>query len=94
MEEVSSLVNFLLGLVTYYKPPSWSQNSRLGSRLDTGVRVESKFNSADDEREFQMLAFVSISNIFTRAGPSVSKETWRATVQVYLLQKICRLHTA
>ncbi|CAK9199437.1 unnamed protein product [Sphagnum troendelagicum] len=87
VEEISSLVRFLLPVVGYSKTSGWSNidghYSIPTSKMDHAVRSEAKIRICEDERELQRFSFVAIGNIFARAGSSISKDTWRMTVQVY-----------
>ncbi|CAK9199566.1 unnamed protein product [Sphagnum troendelagicum] len=87
VEEISSLVRFLLPVVGYSKTSGWSNidghYSIPTSKMDHAVRSEAKTRICEDERELQRFSFVAIGNIFARAGSSISKDTWRMTVQVY-----------
>jgi hypothetical protein len=85
VEEISSLVRFLLPVVGYSKTSGWSNidghYSIPTSKMDHAVRSEAKTRICEDERELQRFSFVAIGNIFARAGSSISKDTWRMTVQ-------------
>lgn len=78
VDEVSSLVLFLLGLVTHPATSLRGQHNGSGSRA-----IASGWSrNVDDDMEVQRLAFVAIGNVYTRAEPVISNETWKLTVQV------------
>ncbi len=87
VDEISSLVRFLLPVVGYSKNSGWSNidghYSIPTSKMDHAIWSEAKTRICEDERELQRFSFVAIGNIFARAGSSISKDTWRMTVQVY-----------
>uniref|UniRef100_A0A7I4FN34 DUF4042 domain-containing protein n=1 Tax=Physcomitrium patens TaxID=3218 RepID=A0A7I4FN34_PHYPA len=77
VDEVSSLVLFLLGLVTHPATSLRGQHNGSGSRA-----IASGWSrNVDDDMEVQRLAFVAIGNVYTRAEPVISNETWKLTVQ-------------
>lgn len=78
VDDVSSLVPFLLGLVT--RPATSLRGQHNGSSSRPNIAVWSR--PVDDDMEVQRLVFVAIGNVFTRAGPVISNDTWRYTVQV------------
>ncbi|KAG0593233.1 hypothetical protein M758_1G307300 [Ceratodon purpureus] len=75
--EVSLLVSFLLGLINH--PATALRGQHNGSGLRPSIAAWSR--NFDDDMEVQRLAFVAIGNLFTRAGPVISNDTWRFTVQ-------------
>jgi hypothetical protein len=78
VDEVSLLVSFLLGLINHPATALRGQHNGSGSRPS----IASWSRNFDDDMEVQRLAFVAISNVFTRAGPVISNDTWRFAVQV------------
>ncbi len=79
MEEISSLVSFLLLVVRYNKAPRWSNidgyYSIPTSKMDHATWSEVKTRICEDERELQRFSFVAIGNIFAWARSSISKDT-------------------
>ncbi len=84
MEEISSLVSFLLLIVGYNKTPGWSNIdghcSIPTSKMDHAIRSEVKTRICEDEKELQKSSFVAIGNIFAWARSSISKDTWKMTL--------------
>jgi len=78
VDDVTSLVPFLLGLVTRSATSLRGQHNESSSRPN--ITVWSR--PVDDDMEVQRLEFVAIGNVFTRAAPVISNDTWRYTVQV------------
>lgn len=78
MDEVSSLMSFLLRLIADPVTPGRRQPFRSSAGSDSAVWVR----HMDDDMEVQRLAYVAIGVIFSRAGPAISNTTWKSTVEV------------
>ena len=83
VDEVSLLVKFLLGLINHPVTALRGQHNGLGSRSN----IAAWSRNVDDDMEVQRLAFVAIGNLFTRAGPIISNDTWRFIVQVRCISR-------
>lgn len=79
VDEVSSLMSFLLRLIADPVTPGRRQPFRSSAGSDSAVWVR----HIDDDMEVQRLAYVAIGVIFSRAGPAISNITWKSTVQVW-----------
>lgn len=78
VDEVSLLVSFLLDLITHPGTALRGQHNGSGSRPN----IAAWSRNVDDDMEVQRLAVVAVGNVFTRAGPLITNDTWRFTVQV------------
>lgn len=79
VDEVSSLMSFLLRLIADPVTPGRRQPFRSSAGSDSAVWVR----HMDDDMEVQRLAYVAIGVIFSRAGPAISNTTWKSTVEVW-----------
>lgn len=79
VDEVSSLMSFLVRLIADPVTPGRRQPFRSSAGSDSAVWVR----HMDDDMEVQRLAYVAIGVIFSRAGPAISNTTWKSTVEVW-----------
>jgi len=76
MDDVSEVVLFLSGLITYPVTPESALQST--GRSDS----EGHYGSNIDEMEVQRLTFVVMGSLMSQARPLVSGETWTTAMQV------------
>lgn len=84
-DEISSLLIVLLGSVTQQVFPDTDRGERMPKTWvgrPENVQAEAKTASGQDQREYQRLVFTAMGNLFTRAGTSVSKDSWAAVIKV------------